>query len=475
MKINKLKSAVVWVILCLCSIISIHLYAQPCVYANTGYYCISEGSVGLIGPANTTFVNLGNAVTVSVTPDITDDTNETVTYYNNTSNDNTPGCPPDISIGGTPPGYGVTWTASEGSWSTNGTGLTANVTPPSCGGGSVSFVCNYTNQYPCTNTGSSGTGCKFTVVSLNITDGSGNLISSANSNDTVIVGEQVGLTAQTCGGTFSNYQWTVDGTTESGFFVSPGPTNPGYYGDGWTNGYPVALTDTTNSGVSFFWVDEGTKSVVCSAICGGITANASASLNVLKPTSAVFSKTANVALGNNINNSYYGLCFGTNGGPPGIVFSKDLVMPSGYYNNGNTNYNIEWIQLLTTWNVSQTTVDGITHNRNTSGVVLDTTYPYDVSNPTDDSPSVGTDGALAVSDNQISEMWLMFRPEGGQWVPLRIVEWNWLGSATNSASGWVLTDSSHSNNPPDSDAGTTYPIWTDNALDTNAFYWKPPF
>ncbi len=474
MKNNKLKSAFAWVILSLCSTFSFHLYAQPCVYAYTGYYCISEGSVGLIGPANTTFVDLGNAVTVSVTPAPTDDTNETVTYYNNTSNDNTPGCPPDISIGGTPPGYGVTWTASEGSWSTNGTGLTANFTPPTCGGGSVSFVCNYTNQYPCTNTGSSGSGCNFTVVSLNITDGSGNGISSANNNIVAIVGQNITLTAETCGGTFSNYEWTVAGTTESGFYVSAPPTHSGYTGDGWTNGYPLNLTNTTNPSVSFFWIDAGSKSVSCSAVCGGITFSTNVAFTVVRPDGKITATTGSIAISNTFGQLE--IDYGDNSGVPGILFSNHINMPGGNYNGGNTNYLIEWVQ--TTVPKYSETAYSTNHTKMESG--LDGTFPYPESVPqvtTFDNPGMGlTDpGESDALVTQTATMWLMFEPSGGQFVPLRKVSWNWGANALLEGGGWTLISESNGANPSDSDTGTTYPTWTDNAADTNSFQWSPPF
>jgi len=63
-------------------------------------------------------------------------------------------------------------------------------------------------------------------------------------------------------------------------------------------------------------------------------------------------------------------------------------------------------------------------------------------------------------------MWLMFKPNGGQWVPLRTVTWSLSGTATNSGVGWVLTSRSWSTNPPDADSGTTYPIWTGNITNT---------
>ncbi len=446
MKNNKLKSAFAWVILSLCSTFSFHLYAQPCVYAYTGYYCISEGSVGLIGPANTTFVDLGNAVTVSVTPAPTDDTNETVTYYNNTSNDNTPGCPPDISVGGTPPGYGVTWTAKEGSWSTNGTGLTANFTPPSCGGGSVSFVCNYTNQYPCTNTGSSGTGCNFTVVSLNITDGSGNAISSANSNNTYIVGEPVNLTVQTCGGAFSNYQWTVDGYAVGGYDVGSGTLTADFA--------------TTNSSVSFYWVDSGSKQVVCSAVCGGVSCSTNVTLTVVKPTVTVNPITSGTSIYGNDLPQF------ASGSDNGITFYNSLSIPANF--SGTS----VWSQTISLKSITRTDSGGFIHvwTNACSPLFGDLPTPYQanlgISNFTPvDSPNVSLPSNFeSVSRTTNFRMTMLFQPDGGIAVPLMEVDWYWQASVTNIAGTWTIVGQPVNGNPSVSPT-TTFPQW--NCASTN--------
>jgi hypothetical protein len=65
-------------------------------------------------------------------------------------------------------------------------------------------------------------------------------------------------------------------------------------------------------------------------------------------------------------------------------------------------------------------------------------------------------------------MWMMFKPDGGQWVPLRAVNWSWSGSATNNAGTWTLeSGSTHSVNPSSFDT-TTYPQWNSNV--TNFLY-----
>jgi hypothetical protein len=104
-----------------------------------------------------------------------------------------------------------------------------------------------------------------------------------------------------------------------------------------------------------------------------------------------------------------------------------------------------------------------------TNVVLDTKYPYGFSSglpypDTADSPAIATDGAneIAASATQYSQMWLMFQPTNGGWVPLRTVSWYFSGSATNSGTNWTLFPPAWSTNPPDSNAAGAFPIWDGN-------------
>ena len=191
----------------------------------------------------------------------------------------------------------------------------------------------------------------------------------------------------------------------------------------------------------------------------------------------IISKTSSVAIGDAPTVRYFSVCFGTNGGSYGIVFSNSLTMPAGDYNESNTNYSTEWVQVLEP--ISTKTLaflKGTTYGnfmKQATNVMLDTGYPYgfDPTLPYPDTSDSPFD-RLDLSTNQIGgsmslkfEMWLMFQPTNGQWVPLREVSWNCAGAATNNGSGWLpLASPSWSTNPPDTDAGVRYPTWT------NTFY-----
>ena len=109
------------------------------------------------------------------------------------------------------------------------------------------------------------------------------------SNTTVIVGQQINLSCTNFGGlAMSNFNWSVPGTTESQFYVSGDPL--------WTNGYPIPLTVTNTNTVSFFWVDTGTNTVTCTAVCGGATNTVTTTFNVLRPVPSVSTNTGSVTI-----------------------------------------------------------------------------------------------------------------------------------------------------------------------------------
>jgi hypothetical protein len=179
-----------------------------------------------------------------------------------------------------------TWTASVGSYSTNGTGTTASFTPTDCGSGSVSFHVAWSNA--CDGSTSAGdVSNNFNVLSLNIAGGGG-IICSANANNLAMVGQHINLMAQTCGGTFSNFQWTVSGYAISNYTVGLGGSDNG---SSTSVIIPESLTTyfpTTNSSVSFYWVDGGAKSLSCSAVCGGITCSTNVTITVTRPEVSMY-------------------------------------------------------------------------------------------------------------------------------------------------------------------------------------------
>jgi hypothetical protein len=293
------------------------------------------------------------------------------------------------------------------------------------------------------------------------------------SNTTVIVGQQICLYCSNSAGlNMSNYNWSVPGTTESQFYVSQD--------SGHTNGYPIPLTSAmltnTNGTVSFFWVDAGKKTVTCTAVCGGATNTVTTTFTVVSPMNINVSYSiGNVSIGNDLDEFDMNFGIPEPDGIPGIGFSNSLTMPPEFTNYYGIYYT-EWVQLLTSWKCTMTISNGVGNISNyinqTVGTCLDDNYPYQYDTSyTSDSPSVPLDysNQIAGTDSQYSQMWLMFKQIGGNWVPLWIVSWNCAGTATgfgSDSSKWSLsgTNISVSSSAP---AGTTYPVWTNNAKNYN--------
>jgi hypothetical protein len=302
--------------------------------------------------------------------------------------------------------------------------------------------------------------------------------------NTVIVGQQMNLKCQLSiinsfmtNLVITNFQWTVPGYTLTNWYISGGPIYNFVVFS--TNGYALPLAATNNQSVQFFWTDGATNTasasnlvVTCLATVGGVPVKGQATFNIVKPVVAVSAQTSALVLGTDKLKSY-ALCFGTNGGPPGILFTPTWTMPPGTnYNYGNTTSpGFEWLQIVTNLqNNYYFAVGGppiITEFANES--VLDGPDPYGYDRNyvwpiNSDSPTapVITGVYSGVSYSMGATMWLFFKPLNGQWVPIRTVTWGFSGSATNLGSGWFLTSSSWSTNPPDLNAGSSYPAWINN-------------
>jgi hypothetical protein len=156
----------------------------------------------------------------------------------------------------------------------------------------------------------------------------------------------------------------------------------------------------------------------------------------------------------------------------GIVFSATISLPPGF--SGTT----EWVQVVNNSQATRQRASDLKYERyHAAG--LDTSFPYGndpTNNPlqTTDTPGYQLlDGYLEYNAlTSEFEMWFLFQPDGGERVPLRAVNWNWSGSATNTLDGWSIEagTATNSGNPSDFDA-QTYPRWTDNV--TNQNIWIP--
>jgi hypothetical protein len=181
--------------------------------------------------------------------------------------------------------------------------------------------------------------------------------------------------------------------------------------------------------------------------------------NMYRPTSAVSTATGTVALDGNFN--YFGLHDGKPiglNGIPGITLTNLSTIPSGYSGT------FQWVQVINSFLFRYQKNDGSEGwKRAEGGGGLDGGYPYS-GNPswTEDSPGISIDGPPYVAKYMSAfadfNIWLEFKPSGGHWVPLRVVNWRWSGEGSLSGSTWTLIDSS---NPVISNEDTEdYATWT---------------
>lgn len=287
--------------------------------------------------------------------------------------------------------------------------------------------------------------------------------------NTVIVGQQMSWYCQLSvtnqymtNFPLANFQWTVPGYAISNYVVAADASSA------------MAVTNfpLNNSNVVFYWVDGATNRVVqCSAMVQGKTITAQATFNVLRPTAEITATGGTVGLDNFYSFPYNTVrlhCGVPSVGYVGMLFVPSVTMPTNY--SGHTN--LEWIQEVTYLGRVCLT-NGICAHKNVSPLSLDTSCPYGFNaNPpnTDDSPtSQNLAGFDQVSYSEDFTMWLMFMPDGGQWVPLRKVNWHWDG-AGSLGTNWVLTSSHDPGNPSDTNS-FDHPQWDWNAADTNHFQW----
>jgi hypothetical protein len=97
---------------------------------------------------------------------------------------------------------------------------------------------------------------------------------------------------------------------------------------------------------------------------------------------------------------------------------------------------------------------------------LDDSDPYSSDSICTDSPGVPLAAYTYVKNTITPTMFLMFKPTGddSEWVPLRKVQWAWMGEATPNSS-WTIADHFNPNDistphvmPSDTDAADYPPV-----------------
>jgi hypothetical protein len=290
----------------------------------------------------------------------------------------------------------------------------------------------------------------------------GNMVNATN--NTVCVGQQINLTNMILGSAtnaaVTSYHWVIPGanntTNDTAFYdYEPTVTSSNY-----TNLF-TPTNYTTNSYCNFYWSSGGSNQVVyCTNVVYGQTNVVSAMFNVSSPQAKINATEGTIGI-----NGFY-LVFGTTN--YGMIFSPTSSGPAGF---AGTN---QWVQVIQ----GQTNI--VTTPTNTvSSSGCDTQFPYPKAPPgsagTVDSPdSILAGTYLTVHRDFNATMYLMWQPystnalvngDNTVLVPLRAINWNWSGTATNN-SGWSLVPGSavYPSNTNDFNV-TSEPAWTnDGAL-----------
>ncbi len=322
---------------------------------------------------------------------------------------------------------------------------------------------------------------------LQITRGTNNLAGQTN---TVIVGEQIALTCQFVDpatglpssiAPITNFQWTVPGNPISRFTNSS------------THGEAFALTNMTNSSVTFYWVEGGTTvDVECNVIVKGVAMSAKTKF-IVRPAGGLLDGAIQDKvriLGSEIDFGFPPGQISSNQ-PPGIVFVSFGTNSFGSPSEGNWSLcqvvqSTEIKFNLQTNAIQTNTSSAIFHVTN----ALDR-FPYGldliiiVTNPPPpvtiyrafDSPRSPTTGAVKLWRDDSFRMFLMFQPTkvaASIPVPVRKVEWNFSFVVTNGVNGWGIA-SAYTNVTANNQPATAYPYWRTNVLpavfQTNNFWY----
>jgi hypothetical protein len=266
----------------------------------------------------------------------------------------------------------------------------------------------------------------------------------------VVVGQQIALTASYGNITPTSQSWSVLGTIIGGFSTAS------------NNGGPTSVSLNAQS-TTFYWVAAANSQMVTFTLNYGSsqTASASATFNVAGPTSVSVSVSPTTSgllriLNNGTTNAL--IEFGSTLGTPGVQFTAHATSPSqatGTY---------EWAQLINQNNYAYTIGTTTTFCNGPAG--LDNSFPTSTGFYFSDSPWRG----LPSADNKFTWTWnatayFMWNPglTNSIAVPLGYVSWQFFSDTIqNGPNTWFIqADSSAS--AGSFQASSSYIQWTSTA------------
>ncbi len=272
-----------------------------------------------------------------------------------------------------------------------------------------------------------------TNVNLQIIDAATGTNLTAQTN-TVIVGQQMNLTCQLNvtnallnNSLLANFQWTVPGITFSDYVA--------------TASSAVLYTNfpTGNSNVIFYWADGASNRVVqCSAMVNGTIVTGQATFNVSRPEATwTLTRKDHVAVDADVCGAdfpgYYYLHTGkkctTN--DVGMWYDFQLTDLKGYAGA----YEFQLVQIATIdWKQNLDLTNHPYWSKYTEGRGLDGSYPLKSWSGTfgdyNDTPWDALLDYTAFEWRQDTfESYVLFKPDGGKPVPIKLATWNWSGRA----------------------------------------------
>ena len=248
----------------------------------------------------------------------------------------------------------------------------------------------------------------------------------------------------------------------------------------------------TNNEVDFYWVDGGNKDVQCTATVVGQTLTAKTTFNVVRPEISFIltPKWGDVrVLKTSCKPSYYQLTTGPNCNDTndvGMYYDFHVEDLKGYTGL----FTVQMVQLIN-YDFKENDTNNYDHSISAksvhTGYVLDTDYPYYECGYANGQPIADTFNTDSPNEKLIKPTmaeqrsdhfsdYLMFIPEGGKPVPLKLAAWNWSGSAyyiAGNPDGYALCGQ-----PTIPQAATgadcyEHPQWTNNwqTIMRDSTYW----
>ncbi len=279
----------------------------------------------------------------------------------------------------------------------------------------------------------------------------------------VIVGQRILLTASVRGVAGNKfYQWNIPGTTVSNYDPKQNAA------------MPVPLLNTASPSVAFYWVDGPTlnREVTLTVTAGGQTYTRKTYFHLARPTISFATQTGQTGVYGGASNRILSFGDSSQAGTVGIRFNVTMQTPPGFMGD------YQFVQVVAESVRTRTYATPVLGHvgERFAGDGADQ-YPYppesktSTAMSTSDSPGVDLyrserGGGVAVvgasADDEFT-MWVMFKPSGAKsiWVPLKKLDWYYLGQTVKTGSTWSQPMQNHSVNPSVGEFvyTETFPTW----------------